>query len=104
MSQTANRTEKDFANDSSLYYRLKRSVEVLAHGRGVKYKRVEIVECFLRPLRAKDFPDELRKEFKVIERMLAPANEQRRPTFKNFSAALVKLYDEICAARGKYTM
>ena len=103
MSQTANRTEKDFANDFSLYHRLKRSVEVLANGQGAKNKRFEVVKCILRPLRAEDFPDELRKEFEVIEKMLAPDSEQRRPTLKNFSATLVRLYGEICAARGRYT-
>ena len=102
MRQPAHRTKKDFANDVSAYDRLKRSVEVLARGQGTQYKRLEVVKAILEPLRVKDFPQDLQKDFKVVERMLDRANDKRKPTFKDFSRALVKLYGEICAARGKY--
>lgn len=96
------RATEEFANDISLHDRLKRSVEALAHGKGRQYDRWKLVAEILRPLRARDFPDELRKDYDLISKMLDPKDVRRNPTFKDFSATVVKLYGEICADRGRW--
>lgn len=95
-------TREKFANDLSLYDRLKRSVEVLAHGKGRRYDRIKLVADILRPVRASDLPEDLRGKYDLIGKVLYPTDEGRSPTFEDFSAAVVSLYGEICTERGRW--